>query len=1183
MAAVLIAAVWILLFQFVSSKVITVNNNGNDSVECCVDGTCPCGSLHYALQHLTSNSTINITSESVTLNTTTPRGSLNNITITGNGATIMCNNSGGVYCESCSDVIIEGITWDQCFTSRLLSHALSINITRCNFCFTENDMDLEMQRLSGNRTTSIQDSSFTKCGDLSENYSVVLHLSFEGNGQSAFLISNSTFSMQLHFYEEMSMSLNLMVQSSSFYTGSGLSLILKSPLAIVQINKTAFYNGYQIDDFNVPLHIHDSDVTNTTILVSNTQFVNYSNSTLIINNLFGINSNITLNNILFTGNVGSFYECVRITTRIEDDLHITFDGTHFTSNIYTSTGIVCISNNAGSGNNNFYAKFRHCSWMSNTVGNPSLYVGTEGSKMLDSEFSDCEFMNSTSSSICIKARVSETINCKFSQCTFVNNTSVGHGAALYLFAQNSNKDTMVAQSTIAFSRCSFQYNGGRSILYVYEEIKQVKPELILYSSNFTNNTGSALFISSTELVLQSQNLFQHNQADNGAAMYFAGNSHLILRSSNSPSAMFIGNAAKFRGGAIYVDFDPNRLYCTLVTTDSQDIDHINYPVISFATNFAGIAGNDVYLKFHKFCGEFTDPTSSSNTSAVFIPNRFNYTQPDGAIATPPYKVNLCSPASCDLTSNICIIDKLHMSGHPVHFNATVCDYFNNIARETAPFTISCVGCDSATYNGGFNPFNFILQKGGICLRNGSETIVFTSRNLYKNTYITTLNMISALPPEYKLIEATLSINVSSCFNGFVFNISSKACECYHDSTIIQCNGDHAEIKLGYYWWSVTRKVYICPYSCNFGHRAETRNGYYELPKEPNAQCREHKEDGICSLCNKGYTLAYNAPDCVDERKCSWMLPLVIVLTILYWIVIVVGVSALTHSKLKISLGHLYGLLYYYSVIDVLLGNVLSVSDGLFQLVAVISGFTKLSPTVIGKLCFVKGLQVYDQQFINYIHVVAVLFILFGISKAAKYSRRIAQYGKHFIVRAVSVLLLMSYTSLISTTTILLTQVLIVPSIESTFERLIAYFTISLLFFLVFGIGLPCLLLLEPLIRRKINITRIKPLLDQYQGSYRDKYRWFAAYYLICRLVIFAIGFVPDYQIRLYCLQTACIVIALIHTCVQPYKHKVLNILDSIILLNMVLVVNLGTFLFAKSTTIGLAVTLVIFHFVYCVS
>ena len=26
----------------------------------------------------------------------------------------MCNNTGGVSCTNCSDVVIEGITWDQC-------------------------------------------------------------------------------------------------------------------------------------------------------------------------------------------------------------------------------------------------------------------------------------------------------------------------------------------------------------------------------------------------------------------------------------------------------------------------------------------------------------------------------------------------------------------------------------------------------------------------------------------------------------------------------------------------------------------------------------------------------------------------------------------------------------------------------------------------------------------------------------------------------------------------------------------------------------------------------------------------------------------------------------------------------------------------------------------------------------
>ena len=101
----------------VHSKVIIINsNNGNDSTECCVNGTCACSSLYTALSNITSNTTINITSESVSLNnaTTMESGNLTNITITGSDVTIMCNNSGSVYCESCDHVRIEGITWDRC-------------------------------------------------------------------------------------------------------------------------------------------------------------------------------------------------------------------------------------------------------------------------------------------------------------------------------------------------------------------------------------------------------------------------------------------------------------------------------------------------------------------------------------------------------------------------------------------------------------------------------------------------------------------------------------------------------------------------------------------------------------------------------------------------------------------------------------------------------------------------------------------------------------------------------------------------------------------------------------------------------------------------------------------------------------------------------------------------------------
>ena len=104
----------------VHGTVITINNNGSDSVNCCTSRNCPCSSLSSALHFIQSNTLINIISKSLTLYDIVEMGSgrntsyLTNIKIIGNGVTIMCNNTGGVSCESCSDIIIRGITWYQC-------------------------------------------------------------------------------------------------------------------------------------------------------------------------------------------------------------------------------------------------------------------------------------------------------------------------------------------------------------------------------------------------------------------------------------------------------------------------------------------------------------------------------------------------------------------------------------------------------------------------------------------------------------------------------------------------------------------------------------------------------------------------------------------------------------------------------------------------------------------------------------------------------------------------------------------------------------------------------------------------------------------------------------------------------------------------------------------------------------
>ena len=134
--------VWLVVSEMIYAKIVTIHNNGENATECCAVGMCFCNSIHSALSLIESNTVINISSEIVMLLVKTIMGSgnLHNITISGNGATIMCNNSGGVYCESCSDVIIEGITWDQCgdpnqptIPGISFHHISNIVITKCIF------------------------------------------------------------------------------------------------------------------------------------------------------------------------------------------------------------------------------------------------------------------------------------------------------------------------------------------------------------------------------------------------------------------------------------------------------------------------------------------------------------------------------------------------------------------------------------------------------------------------------------------------------------------------------------------------------------------------------------------------------------------------------------------------------------------------------------------------------------------------------------------------------------------------------------------------------------------------------------------------------------------------------------------------------------------------------------------
>ena len=392
-------------------------------------------------------------------------------------------------------------------------------------------------------------------------------------------------------------------------------------------------------------------------------------------------------------------------------------------------------------------------------------------------------------------------------------------------------------------------------------------------------------------------------------------------------------------------------------------------------------------------------------------------------------------------------------------------------------------------------------------------------------------------------------------------------ECYNTKNIISCSGGSSAIKRGYWFGPVNGKPTVtlksCPNDyiyCNFTC-CEIINGIYHLSPIRANQCRPRRIGTACGKCEKGYTLSFDSPDCIKER--SYQTALVVVFSLLYWVAIVVTVFAITYFK--VTIGSLSGIIYYYSIVDILIYNQIDMSNGLYATISILSNLAKLTPQFLGRLYLVTGMSGIDLQFIHYAHPLAVLLILIMISMLARSSHRFSLFVSRGIIQFICFLLLLSYTSVASTSLLLMqpmefedidkTYTYLSPDIKYFHKRHLAYAIVAVILTILIVIGFPLLLLTEPFLNSRVNFVKVKPILDQFQGCYRDKYRLFAGYYMICRLVIISIVIINnsgDFTTQ-YLLISSCALMQLIHVLVRPYASTIHNVFDGIILQLIVII------------------------------
>ena len=662
--------------------------------------------------------------------------------------------------------------------------------------------------------------------------------------------------------------------------------------------------------------------------------------------------------------------------------------------------------------------------------------------------------------------------------SFNNNIGGEHGAVIYF------NYAAVELTNNTISTCTFTNNSGYNSL-IYASCNSTDVNLIVKDSTFIQNKESVFYIVNQTLQFSNDmkmKLFDGNRAQNGAALYLDLNSKVIF--TNNSAVFFSNNIARRYGGAIYYEILQSSEAC--YRNLSTFIVCYNASIV-FNNNQARTGANSVFFSISQAC----------NGTLQYDVQNFILDQSVGELVTSPDKLKLFYPAQLANNSDpsTYYISDI-MLGQNIIIPACVLDH-NEMPLWSTQFTLQLAKTNKQN--------DYSIQGNDIIsvdcrIFQGINNLVITGKPPLINSIVTIqLNSFYDIRFNWKPITVILDVQLSPCHSGFYYSSDLEHCVCYTTDNIVTCSGSNSTIRNGYWFGTINEQptVTVCPINyCNFDN-CEATTGACDLYPLRDNQCRAHRSGAACGNCEEEYTLSFDSIDCISMDSCNvGQTVLVITMSFLYWIAVIAVAFGIMYFKIKI--GYLYGITFYYTIIDIILKNALFGSDSLYQLVITLSSISKILPQFLGRLCFVKGLSGIDQQFIHYLHPFAILLILWLISLSARFSHKISSFLSRAVIHAICLLLLLSYSSITSTSLLLVRAIrftsvdkvysYLSPDIEYFHGRHLAYGLIALVIGLIFVIGLPLLLLLEPFVNSKINFIKIKPLLDQFQGCYKDRFR-----------------------------------------------------------------------------------------------
>lgn len=679
---------------------------------------------------------------------------------------------------------------------------------------------------------------------------------------------------------------------------------------------------------------------------------------------------------------------------------------------------------------------------------------------------------------------------------------------------------------------------------------------------FANHRQTAIVLYSSVITLSGKNIsFINNSGTKGGAMYLYYSTLNIDKSSHID---FYNNSAEETGGALHVEFDPDKhlVYCFYQLLQYSNLSRY---AIHFENNTAIMGGDHIYGEYmhSEVCNAAV--TECEVISSYDVQQYFTYI-PDidssfSAVSSAPMRVCFCHhnhQPHCkdDQIKKVKVYPGEQFTLHVVvvgaDFGTTVGTVHAILAssaklktaNQRAQSILNHRECSELRYNifSSSKHETIYLTVKDASLETVEENYFGETHPYYNSVMESLVNQSEDSASgeiDFSLLTKLLLVNVTllhPCPPGFILLGDPPGCECHPklNESGISC---HIRNRTGYIswegpmwvnaseifnsnnsnetWHDILSIADYCPFDlCKVDYQKFNVN----LRDDPDAQCAYNHVGRLCGGCRENHSLAIGSSQCIPCYSDNNLALLIFFAAAGILLVFFINVMNLTVTQ-----GSINGLIFYANIIWAYQGILFPEQVGSFVLF--LKTFIAWLNLDFGiQSCFVDGLNAFWKTWLQYAFPLYVWMIAGIVILWAKYSTIVAKiFGGNRAVPMLATLFLLSYMKLLRTIIISVrftrlnvfsemeNATLIIWSLDGRYDY--CHFPHILLFIAAIAtllfLWIPyTLLLLLVMWLRKIShmkflrwIPRLNPVYDAYFAPLKDKHHYWFGVLLLVRGVL----------------------------------------------------------------------------------